>query len=188
MPKLASKATRGFYAPEIHGKNMPADVVEITDEYHAELIEGQAQGKIIDWSGDQPVAVDPPPLTMPERRQQRLAAINAERDRREEAGFPYQGKVLDSNPRSVQRITTVVLAAQAALAAGQPFSQEWTCADNSTLVLDAAGVIGMPVALALHAATIHGHARALKAATVAAIDSDELDAIDILAGWPEVAA
>ena len=60
MPKFASKSTRGFYAPEIHGENMPADAVEITDEYHAELIDGQSAGKIIDWSGDVPVLVDIP--------------------------------------------------------------------------------------------------------------------------------
>ena len=78
MTKFASKSTRGFYTTEIHGENMPADAVEISDEYHAELIEGQSQGKIIDWSGDVPVVVDPPPLTMPERRRQCLAAINTE--------------------------------------------------------------------------------------------------------------
>ncbi|WP_152966587.1 DUF4376 domain-containing protein, partial [Gulbenkiania mobilis] len=79
------------------------------------------------------------------RRTELLAAINAERDRREEAGFSYRGKLLDSTSRSVQRITAAALAAQAAVATGTPFSLEWTCADNSTLTLDAAGVIGMPV-------------------------------------------
>ena len=115
----------------------------------------------------------------------KLAAINAERDRREREGFPYLGKVLDSNPRSVQRITAAALAAQAALAAGQPFSLDWTCADNSTLTLDAAGMIGMPVALARHAAVLHDHARALKMTTEAAIDQVEMSAIDIQAGWPD---
>lgn len=39
---------------------MPADAVEISDEYHAELIDGQSQGKIIDWSGNIPVLADMP--------------------------------------------------------------------------------------------------------------------------------
>lgn len=114
----------------------------------------------------------------------KLAAITAERDRREREGFPYLGKVLDSNPRSVQRITAAALAAQAALAAGQSFSLDWTCADNSLLTLDAHGVIGMPVALAQHAAALHAHARALKTAAEATVDQAEMDTIDIQAGWP----
>lgn len=114
----------------------------------------------------------------------RLGDINVERDRREEAGFPYRGTVLDSTPRSVQRITAAALAAQAALAAGQPFQLDWTCADNSTLTLDAAGVIGMPVALAQHAAALHAHARMLKTAVDAASSEAELAAIDVTAGWP----
>lgn len=119
-----------------------------------------------------------------ERCDSRLVEINAERDRREESGFPYRGKVLDSTPRSVQRITAAALAAQAALAAGQQFQIDWTCADNSVLALDAAGVIGMPVALAQHAAALHAHARNLKAAVEAAMDSIAVAEIDIQAGWP----
>lgn len=118
------------------------------------------------------------------RRAELPATITADRDRREAAGFPYQGKVMDSTPLSVQRITAAALAAQVALAAGQPFSLDWTCADNSTLTLDAAGIIGMPVALAKHAAALHAHARNLKAAVAAAVDQAELDAIDIQSGWP----
>lgn len=119
-----------------------------------------------------------------ELRTRYLAAINAERDQREEAGFPYRGKTLDSTPRSVQRLTAASLAAQAALATGLPFAIDWTCADNSVLSLDAAGVIGMPVALAQHAAALHSHARSLKAAVDAAMNGVALAEIDIQAGWP----
>ncbi len=122
------------------------------------------------------------------QRMEFISAINDERDRREELGFPYRGKLLDSTPRSVQRITAAALAAQAVLATGQPYSVDWVCADNSTLILDAAGVIGMPVALALHAAALHDHARVLKAAVADAGSEAELAAIDIQAGWPGGAA
>lgn len=121
------------------------------------------------------------------RRTTLLAAINAERDRREELGFPYRGKWFDSTPRSVQRITAAALAVQAVLATGQPYSVDWTCADNSTLILDAAGVVGIPVALAQHAAALHDHARVLKAAVAAAGSEADLVAIDIQAGWPGAA-
>ena len=46
---FASKTTRGFYDAAIHGDNMPADVVAITTEEHAALLEGQSQGQLIDF-------------------------------------------------------------------------------------------------------------------------------------------
>lgn len=45
----ASKTTRGFYDAAIHGDNMPADVVEISNEDHAALLEGQSNGKLIEF-------------------------------------------------------------------------------------------------------------------------------------------
>lgn len=39
-----SKSTRGFYLREIHGDNIPTDVVEVTPEQHKELMEGQPKG------------------------------------------------------------------------------------------------------------------------------------------------
>ena len=61
---LYSKQTGGFYNLAIHGDNIPADAVEITNEEHRELIEGQSQGKIIsaDKNG-KPALKDPPPPT-----------------------------------------------------------------------------------------------------------------------------
>lgn len=59
---FVSKKTRGFYDYAIHGDNMPADVVEITAEEHAEMLEGQSQGKVISWNDEGfPFLTDPPP-------------------------------------------------------------------------------------------------------------------------------
>lgn len=73
-----SKTTRGFYDAAIHGANMPTDVVEITDEEHAALLEGQYQGKMIDFDeAGRPFLADPPPpapLTISEIEQLRLRA------------------------------------------------------------------------------------------------------------------
>lgn len=67
-----SASTGGFYATEIHGANMPADVVEITAEKHAALINGQADGKVISADADgRPVLQDPPAPT-PEQEQERI--------------------------------------------------------------------------------------------------------------------
>lgn len=56
-----SKSTGGFYVREVHGHNMPSDVVEITEQEHADLLEGQALGKVIvaDSAG-RPVLQSPP--------------------------------------------------------------------------------------------------------------------------------
>lgn len=77
---FASKSTRGFYDAEIHGASLiPNDAIEISAEYHAELLAGESEGKIITW-GDEglPVLVDPPPLS-----DEALAAVErAWRDQR----------------------------------------------------------------------------------------------------------
>lgn len=182
--KFVSRSMRGFYSLEIHGKDMPDDVVAISDEDYSALLRAQSEGLIIDWSGELPVAVSPPPLTLTERSARQLSAITAERDRREAGAFQYRGRAIDCDPRAVQRITTAAMAAQAALAAGKPFALDWTCADNSVLPLDAAGVIGMPLALAAHADALHQHARMLKQQVMVADDEAALSAIDIYHGWP----
>lgn len=69
-----SKSTGGFYTREIHGDNIPADAVKITEAEHAALMEGQSQGKriVADESG-RPILQDPPPPTA-EQIMQRLEA------------------------------------------------------------------------------------------------------------------
>jgi hypothetical protein len=61
-----AKSTGGFYSADIHGDNIPADAVEITDEQHAALLEAQSSGKAItaDTNGS-PIAVDPLTLLTP---------------------------------------------------------------------------------------------------------------------------
>lgn len=70
-----SKSTGGFYCREIHGNNMPEDVVEITIEQHTALVEGQSQGKIIGSDDDGYPILICQPSPSPEQLQ---AQINAE--------------------------------------------------------------------------------------------------------------
>jgi len=60
-----SKQTGGFYSPEIHGKNMPPDSVEISAAKHALMLSGQAVGKRIaaDDAGH-PALIERPGPTM----------------------------------------------------------------------------------------------------------------------------
>lgn len=58
-----AKSTGGFYTREIHGGNIPADAVEISNDEHAELMAGQSSGQIITADADgNPILQDPPPL------------------------------------------------------------------------------------------------------------------------------
>lgn len=73
-----AKSTSGFYSREIHGDNIPADTVEITQQQHAALLQGQSEGKVItaDENG-YPVLIDPPQPTA----DQMADTARAERDR-----------------------------------------------------------------------------------------------------------
>lgn len=112
------------------------------------------------------------------------AKINTERDRRESSTFPYKGKLLDANDKSVMRILASVQTAQACLAAGLPYQVDWVCADNKTITLDAQGMIDMPIAITKHGYELHKHSRVLKALAAEAITIQELESIDIYTGWP----
>ncbi|WNF52985.1 phage tail assembly chaperone [Pseudomonas sp. SG20052] len=58
---FASRTAGGFYDPSIH-TTMPDDVIEIGAEYHAQLLRGESEGKLIDFTPESgPVLIDPPP-------------------------------------------------------------------------------------------------------------------------------
>jgi len=147
----------------------------------AEINGGQ---EIVAWNDPrpQPTQAEIDAAILPAKRAQIIEQINAERDRREQLHFPYAGKLIDSDPVSVQRITVASSTAQMALAANVPFSLDWSCADNSILTLDAIGVLGMMQALGLHGVHLHYYGRALKSAVEV---SEDPESIDILTGWPE---
>lgn len=76
-----SATTGGFYDAAIHGENIPADAVEISEAAHAALIEGQANGKrIVAGKGGVPVLADPEPPTQEEVIKQYEAALDAHMD------------------------------------------------------------------------------------------------------------
>jgi hypothetical protein len=104
-------------------------------------------------------------------------AIKNQRDLLEESGFEYLGKVFDSGPRDVQRISVAAQAASAALAAGAPFSITWKCQDNSYIDLNAQQMLGVPVALAIYAAGLHARAAQLLVEIEVAQSAEDLAAV-----------
>ncbi|MFM4810685.1 tail fiber assembly protein [Aeromonas sp. DNRA1] len=63
MAILAAQSTGGFYESDSHSI-IPADAVEITYEYHAELLAGLTHSKVISWLNGKPYLKDmEPPST-----------------------------------------------------------------------------------------------------------------------------
>jgi hypothetical protein len=124
------------------------------------------------------IAIPPRWATLDEGRAEIWATCRARRDALEAGGFPYLDHPMDSDPRAVQRINTAVQAAQAAAAMGAPFGIGCTCMDGHVLDLDAAGMMGMPVALAIYANGLHQVARGFKARIFEAASVEEIEAIE----------
>ena len=111
---------------------------------------------------------------LPEVKANARADIITKRNAAITGGFVYLGKLIDSDRDSVMAITGAAVAALAAKAASLPYAVIWTCADDSLLPLDADGVLGMAVTLAMFADSQHAKARPLKDAIKTAKDSDEI--------------
>lgn len=92
-------------------------------------------------------------------------------------GFVYMGKPIDSDRDSVMAITGAAVAALASKSAGLPYSVTWTCADDTTITLDADGVLGMSVTLAQFADAQHTKGRPLKDAISAAVTAAAVNAV-----------
>jgi hypothetical protein len=123
-------------------------------------------------------------IPLKDKQAEVISAINATRDRKETEGFDYLGKRFQSDERSAARIANAALTASTSIATGQPFSVDWAAADNTTVTLDAGGMLAMQAALTQRAAILHYYGRSLKARVEAAAALAELAGIDIEAGWP----
>lgn len=118
--------------------------------------------------GNTPVTAE----TLPEIKARVRNEIVRQRDNAITGGFSFMGKLIDSDRDSVMAITGAAVAALAAKAAALPYSVTWTCADDSTLTIDADGVLGLAVSMAMFADAQHNKARPLKDAIKNAVDAD----------------
>lgn len=141
--------------------------------------------------GEWVYTVEVQPLTQVEldakltaRKAAKCAEVNALRDAKEVAGFTYQGKVFQSDERSAQRIANAALTASTALATGQPFSVTWLSEDDTPFVLDALGMLALQAAFTQYAGALHAYGRSLKDQINAADTLEQIEAIDLGAGWP----
>lgn len=115
-----------------------------------------------------------------EGRAQAWSRIKSARESVEFGSFALGGNVFDGDSESQRRIQGAAQLATLAQATGQPFSIDWTLADNTQVTLTAAEMIGVGVALGQHINEAHGIARALRTQIDAANTPEELEAIQ----WP----
>lgn len=165
------------YGEDTFEPPIPEGFVPITEEEQALY----CTGEYIRGEDGKPVKRPAYVPTLEELKERKWAVIKTERDRLEQSGVPYLGKILDSDTLSVQRVAIAVQAAQAAIAAEQPFTLEWTTQDNTPLTMDAAQVVGMSVALAQYSDSLHQTARGIRERIEAAKTAEELEAIK----WPD---
>ena len=143
MQMFYSALAQGFYASDVHGESMPADVVEVSLEAYTALMVGQAGGQqIVPDSNGAPKLVAPIAT---------LGDVTAERNWRAAGGFdfPAGGDVwrFDNDSEALKRITGAATLAGFAMAAGavagnylwhggaDPFA--WILNDNQIVQIDA---------------------------------------------------
>lgn len=127
------------------------------------------------WQMPERLAVDMRAVV--DARTQAWERIKKNRAEAESAGFFYNLVLFDSDPISVQRISGAVQLALLAQLAGQAFSIVWTVADNTTMELDAAGMIGVGTALGGHMDQIFTKARTKRDLIEASSDIAFLDGL-----------
>jgi hypothetical protein len=141
------------------------------------LVEGWPPARGMRWINSGWQVLTP---QLAEVREARWQDIKAQREAREFGGFTWGGSYFDSDPISQSRIQGATILAMQAMAAAQPFSIDWTLADNTTRTLSAADMLAVGQALALHVITLHATARALRAAIEAAVSPEQVAAV----AWP----
>lgn len=104
-------------------------------------------------------------------------AVKRAREDAEAGVFTFEGGLYDLNKENVSGAALAALMAQLA---GQPFSIEWTLADNSVRVLDASTMQSLGRAMVTHIDGLHCTARGLRERIAAAATPEEAYAVT----WP----
>ena len=125
--------------------------------------------------------VTPPQPTLEQFKESKRLQMKMQRDTLELSGFPYLGKVFDSDDKAFKRLSIAIQAATTSITTGNKISFEWTTADNTNITLNEEELMGLPVALAMYANELHERYRELNVAIDSCASKEELEAIQ----WTE---
>lgn len=123
------------------------------------------------------------PVLLEEQRERLWSRVKLLRARAEGAGCATPAGIVQTDAASMSRIAAAALDASIAQAAGQLYSVSWTMADNTSVALDAAGMIAIGAAVSQHMTDCHVRSQTLRS-QIEAADLSSISAIDIEAGWP----
>ena len=174
-----SKLTGGFYSRGTHGENIPADVVEITADYYAFLMQPHGEDKQIgaDENG-YPIVIDKP---RPVRTQESLLAeVSAKRWQVETGGIVIGGAPIATDRESQAQLTSAYTSLKGGLIADTP----WKAADGIFTLVTLAELEPVAQAVAVHVRSCFDAERLHNEAINLLQTQAELDAYDIHTGWP----
>lgn len=127
------------------------------------------------WKMPERTAVDT--RSLESAKAQAWTKIKASRTGAEGVAFICNGHTYDAN---VEKISGAVQLALLSNLGGQPFSIDWTLADNSVITLDGPGMTAVGVALGQHINTVYDTARDLRTQVDLAPTVTQVDLIK----WP----
>lgn len=123
-------------------------------------------------------------VSFADMRDERWAEARRYREQCTNGGCATAWGRVDTDSDSQIKVSGAVQMAMLAQMAGDPYSIDWTMADNSQVTLDAAGMMQMGVTVGEHVKACHAAGTNIRAAIEAAADEAALAAIDITAGYP----
>lgn len=181
-----SKTTCGFYSSEIHGKNIPADAVEISDAEYVALLQGQSDGLKI-WVGEngRPELIAPSELTFGETVAAKKADLARLRYKKEVGGVVLpNGQTIATDDRS----KALIAGARLDTMTDPAIVTDWKT-DLGWVQIDAATVAVIATAVAAHVRSCfsaeRSHCEAIDAlAADPATTAAEIDEYDFTTGWP----
>lgn len=139
------------------------DIFSIEQYDEAYVFVSENEGTTIQDLGDGKYQiVELPEPSLIELKEAKREEINAARNAAEQGGFPYKGKIFDSDPISCIRISSAAQAMQMAAMSEDVPTITWTCQDNTTIDLTAAELMGLVVALAEWSNACHQKATQIK--------------------------
>lgn len=185
-----SKTTGGFYTREIHGINMPADAVLITDKQYIDLLSAQTTGQIItgDEKGCPQAAEYKSLLTLQEVKNKKKAEIERLRDSKVASGVPYifpdgGGIVQTRDEKDIRNIQAQVMAAL--ILSGQPVKLWFRSQEDVSHPMTPEQMITMGLAVYTAINAIYQASWDKKDEVEALATKEAVEAYDITTGWPK---
>lgn len=146
MTKYYSKTAKGFFDDSIH-QILPSDALEISDQDHEILMDGQSQGLVINFNvSGVPQLVDPISLIpLSDVKEKRKQFINSERVRVLSEGMEFNNVLYDCDEEAKTNVTGIV----AAIIAGIPLPDNfiWRSKDNQNVSMTSQDVLSLGAAI-----------------------------------------